>query len=459
LAEKVLMLALSPTMEAGVITKWHKKVGEKVSEGDLLCDVETDKAVMSYEASQGGYLLGMVCEEGEGAAVGATIALMGVEGEDVSALLSEAKAEKASGAGGKTGPSGSDGSPSTVVDAPAETSASKEPMASSSEADTLPPGGRKRSSPLARTLASRNGLEVDRIPGSGPGGRVVKRDVEQAMAQSIAGTPAGTGMIGPAPGAAGLVTGTTARGTATASGTVVTPLSGTSMPAPSGTDEVIPLSGKRRIIAKRLAESMYTAPHYYLKKTVRMDALIVARKALAAKGEKRSFNAFLIKFVAEALRRHPQVNASWQGDSILRFGHADVGLAVAQPDGLITPVVRDCWHKGIRQIDGELAVLIGKAQQGTLRPEEYSDATFTISNLGSFGIEEFTAIINPPGSAILAVGEIARVQRIDENDKPEVISAMTLTLSCDHRVIDGAVGAAFLKDLVDMMEDPIRVLL
>ena len=227
----------------------------------------------------------------------------------------------------------------------------------------------------------------------------------------------------------------------------------------SGKDEVIPLSGKRRIIAKRLAESMYTAPHYYLKKSVRMDALIAARKALAAKGEKRSFNAFLIKFVAEALRRHPQVNASWQGESILRFGHADIGLAVAQPDGLITPVVRDCWQKGVRQIDTELSELIGKAQQGTLRPEEYSGATFTISNLGSFGIEEFTAIINPPGSAILAVGEIARVQRFDENDKPEMVSAMTLALSCDHRVIDGAVGAAFLRDLVQMMEDPIQVLL
>ena len=437
MAEKVLMLALSPTMEAGVITKWHKKVGDKVSEGDLLCEVETDKAVMSYEASRSGHLLGIVCEEGEGAAVGATIALMGVEGEDVSVLLSEAKADKTVASGGESAGSGSGGTPAMAGDAPVEPSLPAAPMAAAAEADALPPGARKRSSPLARTLAARNGLDVQRISGSGPGGRVVKRDVEQAMTAvpGTAGTPARqAGMT------AGIQKG-------------MVPLT------PSGMDEVIPLSGKRRIIAKRLAESMYTAPHYYLKKTVRMDALIAARKALAAKGEKRSFNAFLIKFVAEALRRHPQVNASWQGDSILRFGHADVGLAVAQPDGLITPVVRDCWHKGIRQIDSELAELIGKAQQGTLQPEAYSDATFTISNLGSFGIEEFTAIINPPGSAILAVGEIARVQRFDENDRPEMVSAMTLTLSCDHRVIDGAVGAAFLKDLVDMMEDPIKVLL
>lgn len=432
MAEKVLMLALSPTMEAGVITKWHKKVGDRVSEGDLLCEVETDKAVMSYEASLSGHLLGIVCEEGEGATVGATIALMGAEGEDVSGLLSEAKADKTAAAGGKSAGSGLGETPAMAGDAHVEPSLAAAPKAAAAEADALPPGARKRSSPLARSLAARNGLDVQRISGSGPGGRVVKRDVEQAMT-AVPGTA-----VTPAE-QAGMVSGTTS--------------------VPSGKDEVVPLSGKRRIIAKRLAESMYTAPHYYLKKTVRMDALIAARKALAAKGEKRSFNAFLIKFVAEALRHHPQVNASWKGDSILRFGHADVGLAVAQPDGLITPVVRDCWHKGIRHIDSELAELIGKAQQGTLRPEEYSDATFTISNLGSFGIEEFTAIINPPGSAILAVGEIARVQRFDENDRPEMVSAMTLTLSCDHRVIDGAVGAAFLKDLVDMMEDPIKVLL
>lgn len=435
MAEKVLMLALSPTMEAGVIVKWHKKVGEKVSEGDLLCEVETDKAVMSYEASQSGHLRGIVCEEGEGATVGATIALMGAEGEDVSALLSQAKAEMSTGTAGKTDLPTADEKPVRTEEIRGPTEeirrSAEETPAPPSEENVLPVGGKKRSSPLARTLAARNGLDLEKIPGSGPGGRVVKHDIEQAMAQPGAGAPTG------------VVTGAQERPAMT----------------PSGKDEVIPLSGKRRIIAKRLAESMYTSPHYYLKKSVRMDALIEVRKALAAKGEKRSFNAFLMKFVAEALRRHPQVNASWQGESILRFGHADIGLAVAQPDGLITPVVRDCWQKGIRQIDSELSELIGKAQQGTLRPEEYSGATFTISNLGSFGIEEFTAIINPPGSAILAVGEIARVQRFDENDKPEMVSVMSLTLSCDHRVIDGAVGAAFLKDVVEMMEDPIRVLL
>ena len=452
MADKVVMLALSPTMEAGVIAKWHKKVGEKVSEGDLLCEVETDKAVMSYEASQSGHLLGIVCEEGEGATVGATIALMGAEGEDVSALLSEEKAERSSGAAGKAEPAAA-GSPEPAVEGPVGVStagSTSDTVAAEgvpANAGSVPPAGdaalsadgKKRSSPLARALANKNGMDLNRISGSGPGGRVVKRDVELAMTQPAGGAPAVA------------ATGTSAGGAGSPDMRFAL--------APSGKDEVIPLSGKRRIIAKRLAESMYTAPHYYLKKSVRMDALIAARKALAAKGEKRSFNAFLIKFVAEALRRHPQVNASWQGESILRFGHADIGLAVAQPDGLITPVVRDCWQKGIRQIDTELSELIGKAQQGTLRPEEYSGATFTISNLGSFGIEEFTAIINPPGSAILAVGEIARVQRFDENDKPEMVSAMTLTLSCDHRVIDGAVGAAFLRDLVQMMEDPMQVLL
>ncbi len=441
MAEKVLMLALSPTMEAGVITKWHKKIGEKVSEGDLLCEVETDKAVISYEASRSGHLLGIVCEEGEGATVGATIALMGTEGEDVSSLLSEAKAEKSAGAGGDPEPAGTVDNPASEKDMPTERDSSAKASAPASEEAGLQAGGKKRSSPLARNLASRNGLDIDQISGSGPGGRVVKRDVTQAMAQE--GSRQQTGKSG-----AGVTGGSGATGSP-----------GWPILAPSGKDEVIPLSGKRRIIAGRLAESMYSAPHYYLKKSVRMDAVIAARQSLAAKGDKRSFNAFLMKFVAEALRRHPQVNASWQGESILRFGHADIGLAVAQPDGLITPVVRDCWQKGIRQIDTELSGLIGKAQQGTLRPEEYSGATFTISNLGSFGIEAFTAIINPPGSAILAVGEIARVQRFDKEDKPEIVSAMMLTLSCDHRVIDGAVGAAFLRDLVEMMEDPIRVLL
>jgi pyruvate dehydrogenase E2 component (dihydrolipoamide acetyltransferase) len=227
----------------------------------------------------------------------------------------------------------------------------------------------------------------------------------------------------------------------------------------AATDETIPVSKKRKIIAQRLAESKYSAPHYYLKVRVAMDTLLEARKALNARApQKVSMNAFLLKFVAEALKRHPMVNATWQGDTILKHGSIDIGLAVAQPDGLITPVVRNCGAKGILAIDDDLQELIQKAQNNRLDPEEYTNATFTITNLGSFGIQEFTAIINPPGSAILAVGEIRKEPVVGENDELFIHSMMTLTLSCDHRVIDGAIGAAFLKTLKEMLEEPIRTL-
>ena len=204
---------------------------------------------------------------------------------------------------------------------------------------------------------------------------------------------------------------------------------------------------------------MYSAPHYYLKVPLEMDEILASRSRLNARPDtKVSLNAYIIKFVAEALKRHPRVNASWTGDTIVEHGRVDIGLAVAQKDGLITPVVRDCGNKGIVQIDEELRVLIEKARSETLTPEEYSGATFTISSLGSYGIEEFTAIINPPGSAILAIGEIKRVPVVQQDDVIQIKSVMKLTLSCDHRVIDGSVGAEFLTELRDMMQEPVRAL-
>jgi pyruvate dehydrogenase E2 component (dihydrolipoamide acetyltransferase) len=235
-------------------------------------------------------------------------------------------------------------------------------------------------------------------------------------------------------------------------------------PVPPG-GERLPISGKRRIIAQRLTESKQAAPHYYVKIDVIADRLLEARRRLADRlaargGEgKVSLNSFLIKLAAETLKRHPVVHSSWQGDHILRFGRADIGLAVAQEDGLITPVVRDCGAKGILAIDGELAGLVGRARANRLAPDEYSGATFTITSLGSYGILEFSAIINPPGSAILAVGRIHRQPVVEEGDQLQVRSQMILTLSCDHRVVDGAVGAAFLSDLKAMIEDPIEALL
>ena len=298
--------------------------------------------------------------------------------------------------------------------------------AASVEASAPTSDGRVKSSPLARKVAKDAGIELAGVTGTGPGGRIVKRDIEQAMQTKPAES---------APNAAATIA------------------------APSLADETIRVSQKRKIIAQRLAESMFTAPHFYLKVTVNMDGILAARTALnATRKEKVSLNAFLVKFVAEALKKHAIVNSTWHGDTIVKHGSVDVGLAVAQPDGLMTPVVRNCGNKGIAQIDDELRALIQKAQNNRLEPQEYTGATFTISSLGAFGIEEFTAIINPPGSAILAVGAIRKEPVVNEDDDIEIHSNMALTLSCDHRVIDGAVGAVFLTELKAMLEQPIRAL-
>ncbi|NLO37272.1 MAG: 2-oxo acid dehydrogenase subunit E2 [Clostridiaceae bacterium] len=408
MAEKLLMLALSPTMETGVIAKWLKKEGDAVASGDLLCEVETDKATMDYESPASGTLLKIVLDEGSSAAVGDLIGVIGKAGEDIQALLAEpekpAKQE----------------SPKPAQD---ESPAEEKPDVPAPQATGE--GGRVRSSPLARKLAEMNGIKLETVQGSGPEGRVVKADIEKALAGGQAAAPAAQAAA----------------------------------PAPVAGDTVIPVSGKRKVIARRLSESKYSAPHYYLKVRVAMDTILDARGKLNAKAsQKVSLNAYLIKFAAEALKRHPAVNASWAGDSIIRFGRVDIGLAVAQEDGLITPVVRDCANKGLLEIEKDLQELIQKARTNTLKPEEYSDATFTISSLGSFGIEEFTAIINPPGSAILAVGEIRKEPVVQPDDSIQVKQMMRLTLSCDHRVIDGAVGAAFLTDLRTLLEEPIRAL-
>ena len=408
MAEKIEMVALSPTMESGVIVKWSKKVGDEIKSGDVLCEVETDKATMEYESMDEGTLLNILVDEGADVPVGDIIAIIGDKDEDVSGIVEEikkaAKAEKPAAA-----PAAS--KEATSAPAPKAPAAKSAPVVTSS--------GKVKSSPLARKMAEEAGISLNTISGSGPQGRIIKRDVEEAIA------------AGPA-----------------------------TQVASTMREQVIPVSKKRQVIAKRLAESKFQAPHYYLKLSINMENIIAARKQINAKAkEKLSMNAFIVKFVAEALRRHPQVNASWQGDSIVQFGRVDVGLAVAQSDGLITPVVRNCESKGIQAIDQDMKVLIDKAQNNKLQPDEYTNATFTVSNLGSFGIEEFTAIINPPGAAILAIGMSEKTPIVTANDQIVVKPMMKVSLSCDHRVIDGAVGAAFLKDLKDMMEDPIRVLL
>lgn len=416
MAEKVLMLALSPTMETGAIAKWHFHEGDVVKSGTVLCEVETDKAVMDYESTFDGVLLKILVPEGREAGVGETIAIIGEQGEDIRDIVAESSSKPAE-------------SPEKTQESVERFTELPEPVPVKDETSAMPEvsGKKLRSSPLARKLAKEAGLALHTIKGSGPGGRIIQQDVEQAIqAQQIRPAVAPSAAIAQTPGLM---------------------------------DEVVRVSQKRKIIAQRLSESKFSAPHYYLKVVIRMDDILQARSALNARStQKVSLNAFLLKFTAEAIKKHPMLNSTWNGDTLIKHGSVDIGLAVAQPDGLITPVIRNCANKGILEIDQELNVLIQKAQANRLEPEEYSGATFTISSLGSFGIREFTAIINPPGSAILAVGEIHKEPTVNEQDQIEIHSNMILTLSCDHRVIDGAVGAMFLKDLKEMLEHPIRAL-
>jgi len=446
MAEQVLMLALSPTMEEGTIITWHKKEGEAVAQSDIICEVETDKATMEYESVNEGTLLKILVPEGGGARVGDPIAVVGESGEDISSLVQEAKAAAAAA----EKPAAGQPAAEPVEAQPAEATPVATAEAAPQPAEGAPVEGLK-ASPLARKMASEQGIDLRSVRGSGPGGRIVKRDMDKALRRAASYGPAA------AVGIAGVAAAGAPAAPAYIPAGGIPAMAG---PTASGKDEQIPVSGKRKIIAQRLAESKYSAPHYYLRIDVDAGAMMAARTRLNARlpkeaGAKVSPNAFLIKFVAETLKKYPPVNASWQGDTILRFGKIDIALAVAQEDGLITPVVRDCGSKGIVQIDRELKILIDKALSNKLTPEEYSGATFTISSLGTSGILEFTAIINPPGSAILAVGRIHKVPVAEDDGSIGVRSQMILTLSCDHRVIDGAVGAAFLSDLKATIEYPI----
>jgi len=422
MAEKLLMLALSPTMDKGTILRWLKREGDPVRSGDVLCEVETDKTTMEYESTSEGVLLKILAATGAVARVGETIAIVGAAGEDVSALLSPGAVPAVSPATAPAVP------PAAETATPA---AAPPASAAIAPATPGPEPRRLKVSPLARRLADEHDLDLRTVAGSGPGGRIVKRDVESLSKPAVppvTSTPA------------------------VPSGPAI-------LAAPAAPGTTLPVTGKRRIIAQRLVESKFSAPQFYLKVLVEMDTLLGARERLnTGRADKVSLNAFLLKFVAAALGRHPLVNASWGEEAITLHPAADLGLAVAQPDGLITPVVRNCGVKGIVAIHEELKQLIEKARQNRLSPGEYTGATFTVSNLGSYGIEEFTAIINPPGVAILAVGAIRRQPVVNADDTVRIASILRLTLSCDHRVVDGATGAAFLKDLQEMMEDPVRIL-
>ncbi len=442
MAEQILMLALSPTMEEGTIAGWKKQEGDTISQGDIICEVETDKATMDYESIQEGTLLKILAPEGAEAAVGVPIAIIGEKGEDISSLITAAESasagaakkssEEPAAAEEKTEEKAEKVSPAPApAPAPAPVTAKAAPAAQE-PAETRTEEGWIKASPLAREMARSRGIDISLIAGSGPGGRIVKKDIEgassgasRAFQRSAAG---GVSQAAPA--------------------------------LPAGEDRLIPVSKMRKAIAGRLAESKYSAPHFYLNVDVRGESLLASRSGInRTVDQKISVNAFIIKLAAEALKRYPRVNASWEGDTIREFGSVDIGLAVALDDGLITPVVRNCGVKGIQEIDRELKELIPRAQAGKLAPEEYTGATFSVSNLGSFGIDSFTAIINPPGSAILAVGAMKKVPVVAADGTLSAGDVMKLSLSCDHRVIDGATGARFLDALKMNFENPMAALL
>lgn len=424
MAEVVTMPRLSDTMEEGTVAKWHKKVGDEVAEGDLLAEIETDKATMDFEAFQEGKLLHIGIEEGDTAPVDSILAILGEEGEDISEILEkegkgddteeeEAKEEKAESKDEES----SEEPKEKETDSESSASQDTGPVDSSSSSTE---GGRLKVSPLARKLAEEKGIDLQQVKGTGEGGRIVKRDIDEYKPSAS-----------PAVAAAA---------------------------APGGHEDVA-VSQMRKTIAKRLAESKFTAPHFYLTLEIDMDAAIAARKSVNEVSEtKISFNDMVIKAAAMALRKHPQVNSSWLGDKI-RYNHdVNVGVAVAVDEGLLVPVVRHADQKGLAAINTEVKEAAGKAREKKLQPEDWEGNTFTISNLGMFGIEEFTAIINPPDSCIMAVGGIRQVPVVKEG---AVVpgNVMKVTMSCDHRVVDGATGAAFLQTFKANLENPLAMLL
>ena len=438
MATKVHMEALSPTMEEGQVVKWLKGEGDAVAQGDILAEIETDKATMELVARGEGALRKILVGEGGTAPVGDVIAVIAPEGEDIAALLeglggdgvgAARPARPADGAAAPNGPA--DRGSAAQTSAPAGTAA--RPGAADATPAHVPTTGRVKASPLAKRLAGELGLDIAAVQGTGPGGRVVKRDIEMA-AEAAAAAPA------VAPGAP-----------------AVTPV------IPPGEEFAdVPLSQMRKTVARRLAESLGPVPHFFLTVDVDMKRALAARarvnEILAAQGAKASVNDLVIKAAAAALTHHPECNAWWQGSSIRRFGSVHMGVAVAVPDGLITPVIRDAHAKGLAQIGREVRELAGRAREKRLQPHEYTGSTFSISNLGMFGIEEFTAVINPPEAGIIAVGAVEE-RAVVVKGEVVVRPRMRVTMSCDHRVIDGAQGARFLATLKSFLEEPAAILI
>ena len=414
MAEIVKMPKLSDTMTEGVVSKWHKKVGDKVKSGELLAEIETDKATMDFESFQDGVLLYIGVEEGKGAPVDSILAILGAAGEDYKALMDGAASATASAS-------------APVEEAPAAVSA---PEASTAPVASTAPtvssdDSRTKASPLAKKIASDKGIDLSQVSGSGDGGRIVKRDIENY-------TPA-----------------------ASSTKTTAAPVF-----VPAGTEQFteVATTQMRKVIARRLAESKFTAPHFYLTIEIDMDNAIASRTAINASGEvKISYNDFVVKACAMALRKHPVINSSWLGDKIRTNHHVHIGVAISVEDGLLVPVVRFADQKGLHQISAEVKDYAGRAKTKKLQPADWEGNTFTISNLGMFDIDQFTAIINPPDACILAVGSIQQ-KPVVKNNAVVPGNVMKVTLSCDHRVVDGVAGSEFLKTLKSYLENPVMML-
>jgi pyruvate dehydrogenase E2 component (dihydrolipoamide acetyltransferase) len=417
--EVILMPRLSDTMTDGVIAAWHKKVGDAVKKGDILADIETDKATMELESYKEGKLLFTGAEKGQKIAVNDLLAIIGEEGKvNVQQIVEAAKNKGSHATPVTTEPVASKAVP--------EPAASKDPTASAADTNAL--NGRIKASPLAKKLASEKGIDLSQLHGSGDYGRIIKKDV--AEYSPVASAPA-------AQKAAQVQT----------------------APAGQVSFDDVPVSQMRKVIAKRLAEVKFSAPEFYLTITVDMDQAVSSRTRINETSPvKISFNDFVLKATALALKKHPAVNSSWMGDKIRVNHHVNIGVAVAVEDGLLVPVVRFADSKSLSQISGEVKDFAARAKNKKLQPADWEGSTFTISNLGMFGIDEFTAIINPPDACILAISSIQQIPVV-KNGAIVTGNVMKLTMTCDHRVVDGATGAAFLQTLKGLLEEPLRMLI
>jgi pyruvate dehydrogenase E2 component (dihydrolipoamide acetyltransferase) len=422
MAKDILMPLLSPSMTEGTLVKWIKKEGDAVKSGDVLAEVETDKATMDLEAFDAGFLRKILVQEGERVPINTRIGIIGGKDEKIDASAPAPAAAVAPAV--EAPPKQAEAAASTSAPVPAPAAVATAPAAPAN-------GGRIKASPLAKKIALEKHVDLSRLTGSGPGGRIVKTDVLTAPANGSA--PRGGGSLFPA--------------------------------GPIAREGTTKLTTMRSVIAKRLLESKTQIPHFYLEIEIDAKPLIDLRTQLndtlgkLQPPVKLSFNDFVLKAAAEAVRRVPAVNASFEGDSIRQFGDVSLSFAVAIAEGLITPIIREAQNKSLVQISGEAKSLAAKAKDGKLKPEEFQGGTFTVSNLGMLGIDRFSAIINPPQAAILAVGNIVKQPVVGPGDSIVVGHRQSITLSCDHRVVDGAVGAAYLKELRDLLEKPALLLL